>query len=215
MSEQRYDIVDAADDICREAYNFALFGLKAFYKVSNLEALKQSFDAYSLSKFSQSVEFFQYEHDKIDDKKRKEFYEDLKYNEQNLAYLYSMFEKARTATFSIHMRILARLSALLIENKRLNYYESSLLSNINTLNEEDFRIFKKVVNENITNDSNIEYDSKIYDEISSLYKFQNIGILSHAKGSIVVFSGDKWGITFSLNTYSRELHDILVEIFEE
>lgn len=213
MSGQIYDIVDAAEDACKEVYNFGLFGLKAFYKVTNMEALKTSYDEYALSRFAQTVEIFQYEHESIDWEIRKEFYEDLKYNEQNLAYLYSMFERSRSSTFLIHMKILAKLSALLIKNKTLNYFESSLLANINLLNEDDFIIYKKVIKNYINEQDTITYITEKYEEIISLNKFQNIGILSQ-DGNLTAMGNNenKYGMIFRLNKYSQEFYDTLVEI---
>jgi len=203
MGGQRYDIVDAAEDACKEVYNFGLFGLKAFYKVTNMEALKTSYDEYALSRFAQTVEIFQYEHENIDWERRKVFYEDLKYNEQNLAYLYSMFERSRSSTFLIHMKILAKLSALLIKNKTLNYFESSLLANINLLNEDDFIIYKKVIKNYINEQYTITYITEKYEEIISLNKFQNIGILSQ-DGNLTAMGNNKnkYGMIFRLNKYS-------------
>lgn len=216
MSGQRYDIVDAVEDACKEVYNFGLFGLKAFYKVTNMEALKTSYDEYALSRFSQTVEIFQHEHENIDWERRKEFYEDLKYNEQNLAYLYSMFEKSRSSTFLIHMKILAKLSSSLIENKTLNYFESSLLANINLLNEDDFIIYKKVIKNYINEQDTITYITEKYEEIISLNKFQNIGILSQ-DGDLTAMGNNenKYGMIFRLNKYSQEFYDTLVEILGE
>lgn len=214
MCREKYDIVAAAEIGCKELYNFGLFGLNAFYKVSNLESLKQSFDAYSLSRFSQAIEAFQYEHEKIDREKRKEFYEDLKYNEQNLAYLYSMFEKARTSTFLIHMKILARLSSLLIENKKLNYWQSSLLANINSLTEDDFKYLynlqkNKITSPLYTNDSC---------QVSAINKFIQSGILSVNESSkTVIGSPDDFNFTinFMLNEFSEELFNLLDLIIDE
>ncbi|MCG3663019.1 hypothetical protein [Aliarcobacter butzleri] len=209
MSEQRYDIVDVADDICKESYNFGLFGLKVFYKVSNLEALHQSFNAYAISRFSQTIEVFQHEHEKIDEEKRKEFYKDLKYNEQNLAYLYSMFEKARTSSFLIHSKILAWLSTYLVENKGLNYYQTALLANIDTLNELDFKYFYELLKEN--NTDNICTENPI--KITVIKKFIQIGILSYNESTLI--GGNGQTVFFEKNQFSNELIKLLDLIFEQ
>lgn len=207
MNEQRYDIVDIADEVCKGAYDFAKFGLMAFYKVSNLEALNQSLNAYSISRFSQAIEAFQHEHEKISQEKRKEFYEDLKYNDQNLAYLYSMFEKARTSSFLIHSKILAWLSIYLIENKELNYYQASLLANIDSLNELDFKYFYELLKEN--NTDNISEKDPI--KITVIKKFIQIGILSF-NDSIYV-GGNGQTVHFEKNEFSKKLLEILDLIF--
>lgn len=137
MSGQRYDIIDVAEEMSKGAYNLGYFVLNGFCKVTNLEALKQSYDAYQISRFSQTIEDFQFEHDKLSENEKRDFYKDLKYNEQNLHYLHSLFNKSRESIFLIHMKILSKLSAELIKNKDLNYFQSTLLANINILNEDD------------------------------------------------------------------------------
>ena len=57
----KYDIIDAAEDVCKEGYNFGVFVCSAFYEVSNISTLKKSYDAYSISRFSQTIEAFQNE----------------------------------------------------------------------------------------------------------------------------------------------------------
>lgn len=207
MNEQKYDIVDIADDVCKGAYDFAKFGLKAFYKVSNLEVLNQSFNAYSISRFSQTIEAFQHEHEKISQEKRKEFFQDLKCNEQNLAYLYSMFEKARTSSFLIHSKILAWLSVYLISNKELDYYQSSLLANIDSLNELDFKYFHELLKENLTD--NISTDNPI--KITVIKKFIQIGILSF--NDSIYIGGNVKTVHFERNEFSKELLEILDLIY--
>ena len=44
MSEQRYDIVDMADDASAFGFSLGKSALKYVYKVSSLEALKESFN---------------------------------------------------------------------------------------------------------------------------------------------------------------------------
>jgi len=217
MVAQRYDIVDIATDTCKGIYNFSLFCLKAFYRVSNLEDLKSSYDDYALSRFSQTVEVFQYEHVKIDKNRRKEFYEDLKYNEQNLAYLYSMFEKSRTSTFLIHMKILAKLSGTLIENKSLNYYESALLANISSLNELDFIALQKALEKNreipITEKCIWRKDDgvSLY-ELIGIKKFINIGIINEDIALYPNNGGEMKSVNFIKNEYSDVILNILDEI---
>lgn len=217
MDVQRYDIIDAVEDACKEVYNFGLFGLKAFYRVSNLEALKSSYDEYTLAKFAQTVEVFQYEHEKIDKNRRKEFYEDLKYNEQNFAYLYSMFEKSRTSTFLIHMKILAKLSVSLIENKSLNYYESALLVNISSLNEVDFISLHKALKKNreISISERCQWgkdDGASLYELIAIKKFINIGIINEDIALYVNNGGEMKLVNFIKNEYSYEILNILDEI---
>lgn len=137
MSKQRYDTVDATEDASKVGYSVVVFAAKAFYQVSGIEALKNSMDAYVLSRFSQRLEYFVHEHGKLSDKDKKNFYDSLSTNQQTLNYLYEFIEQARTTTFELHAKLLARLSVELINNKGLNYFQSTLLSNINRLNADD------------------------------------------------------------------------------
>lgn len=137
MSKQRYDVIDAAEDASKVGYSVVVFAKKAFYQVSGIKTLRNSMDAYMLSRFSQRLEYFVHEHETLTYKEKKEFYDDLKNNKQNVNYLYEFVEKARTTTFDIHARIYAVISAKLIKNKTLSYFENDLLSNLHLFNEED------------------------------------------------------------------------------
>ena len=182
MMERKYEIVDAAEDAAKVGYSFAVFGLKFFYQVSNLEALKNSYDAYALSRFSQAIEAFQFDHEKLSENEKRDFYDDLKYNEQNLHYLYSLFDKARSSTYLLHMKILARLSANLIKNKTLNYHESTFLANINVLNEEDldrfYNVLKDVDLEKITmKNEKILFTIDSYTDHYIFEKLKTVGLI--------------------------------------
>jgi hypothetical protein len=165
MSIKRYDIIDAAEDACKVGYSISVFSLKAFYKVSNLEALKDSWDEYTISRFSQRLEYFIFEHNKLSIEEKKDFYTDLSNNKQNLNYLYEFIDKSRTTIYDLHAKLLARLSVELIKNGQLNYYESNLLSNINQLNDLDLI---KIHNE--LKDKNLE-EIKTY--IFKISNYQN------------------------------------------
>lgn len=139
MSEQRYDIIDAAEDAAKVGYAVGTFVSRAFYQISNIEALKNGYDAYNIERFAQRLEMFNQEHEKLTIEEKKEFYDELKFNKQNQNYLYDFVEKARTTTYEIHSQIYAVLSKRLVKNKGLNYYEDLILSNLYLLNEEDLR----------------------------------------------------------------------------
>ncbi|MGB6329660.1 MAG: hypothetical protein WBF48_12115 [Halarcobacter sp.] len=187
MREQRYDIVDAAEDASKVGYSVGVFAAKAFYQVSGIEALKNSVDAYMLSRFSQRLEYFVHEHENLTYNEKKEFYDDLKSNKQNLNYLYEIIENTRTTTYELHAQILAKLSCKLIKNKEFNFYESSLLANLYTLTNEDFLTYKLVMNSLIKEekkDINEMYGNTLILETNlhwhfiSIQKFLNIGIIS-------------------------------------
>jgi hypothetical protein len=183
MSAQRYDVVDASEDACKEAYSVGVFAFKLFYQVSTLEALKNSMDAYMLSSFSQRLEYFTYEHNKLSNNEKKAFYDDLKSNKQNVNYLYTVVESARTTTHEIHAQLLARLSVELIKNKEFNFYENALIANLHTLTNDDLLIYKNVMNgfleDKIMNiGSSLIFETIEHRSFISIQKFLNIGIIS-------------------------------------
>lgn len=137
MSKQEYTIIDIAEDCAKFGYSITVFMAKFFYQVSNIETLKNSMDAFMISRFKQRLEYFTFEYDKLSKSEKKSFYEDLKSNKQNQNYLYELVEKSRTSTFDIHAKIYAVISAKLVKNKRLSYFENDLLSYLHLLNEED------------------------------------------------------------------------------
>ncbi len=230
MSEQRFDIVDAAEDAAKVGYSFGVFAFKAFYRVSGIEALIQSYNDYEISKLSQTIENFQYEQDKLNVNQRKEFYEDLKYNEQNLAYLHSLFNKSREATFLVHMKILSKLSSSLVENKTLNYHESTLLSNIDILNEDDFIKFHCVlkaffdkegedIDTTIMKEHKITYVVSSYTDQFIFDKLIRVGLIldsSDIDGGL--FPEDISHLqdhTFYIHEFTREIYKFMNEIIKE
>ncbi|AXH14386.1 hypothetical protein CP985_05550 [Malaciobacter mytili LMG 24559] len=138
MNEQRYDIVDMAENASAFGFSLGKGALKYIYKVSSLEALKDSFNAFDFERLLQRCEYFVYEHDKISENTKKEFYADLKHNTQNQNFIYEFVEKLRTTPFDLNARIVARLSSELVKNKSLNYYESIILTNIHMFNNIDW-----------------------------------------------------------------------------
>ncbi|MCG3658585.1 hypothetical protein [Aliarcobacter butzleri] len=216
-------VIDAAEDICKGAYNFGLFALNVFYRESSIKALKESFDAYQIEKLSQVIEDFQYEHSKIDDDKKREFYEDLKYNKQNLEFLYSLFEKSRKSTYIIHMKLLAYLSRSLVNAKELNYQEKTLLSSIDILNDEDLIHFYKVldgINMDIDianiNKTILRFSISTYDEYYIFEKILRAGlIIEHkhtAAGGLSFYKpNDKISQdrSFIIHNFTVEIYDFL------
>jgi len=217
MSVQRYDIVDVAEDVSKVGYSIGVFVANAFYQVSGIEDLKNSMDAYMVSRFSQRLEYFTHEHDKLSVDEKKAFYNDLKNNKQNVNYLYEFVEKARTTTFELHARIYAILSARIVKNGELNYYESALLANISSLNEVDFISLQKALEKN----SVIPISERCIwgkDDGASLYeligikKFINIGIINEDIALLPNGGGEIKSVNFIKNEYSDEILNILNEI---
>lgn len=148
----KYNLVDIAEEIAQEGYNIGLFACKFFYQESKLESLKNCMDDYIVNRFSQRLEYFAYEHSKISDKEKKEFYNDLVTNNKNLNYLYEFIENARRTTYEMQAKFLARLSVELIRNKTLQYQEAELINIVLQLNDMDFLSIKNnlILPENAT-----------------------------------------------------------------
>lgn len=205
MNKNKYDIIEVAEDLAKTGYSIGSFACKYFYKVSSLEVLNDSMDAYKLSRFKQRLEYFTHEHENISNKEKEDFYSDLKNNTQNLDYLYEFIEKTRTSTYDIHAKILSKLSVSLIKRKGLNYYESSLVSNLSTLNEDDFLIFYFAVLNNKTLTFELQ-DNKTNTDIIAMTKFANIGFLNKKE--------DTKYIKFIPTHYVEVFHNILEEILD-
>lgn len=229
--EKRYDIVDAAEDAAKVGYSVGVFSCKFFYQVSGIEALKNSMDTYIVSRFSQRLEYFRHEHDSITEDEKREFYEDLKNNKQNLNYLYEVIEKARTATHELHAKILAVLSRELIRNKEFNFYESSLVANIHTLTYDDLITYKQVLRETHAEslDKNNEIHGSLlthttfdYRSYISIQKFLNIGMLSYPQEKAITpilnlekTNSFRKSMDFVANDYSLILMAILQHCIDD
>lgn len=225
MNKQKYDIVDIAEDISKEGYSIGVFASKAFYHVSGINALSEAMTAYSAERFKQRLEDFAFEHNKLSENEKKEFYNNLKSNKQNLNLLYEFVEKARTSTYDLHAKILAKLSANLVKNGDLNYHEKTLLSNIDILNDEDFIKFYEVLkNSNI--EINVVEKEKIQFPITTYmeyYIFENL-----EKAGLIVRYSRSGGMNFAppdeevlkdkyfyIHNFTKEIFLFLKSIFEE
>ncbi len=209
--------IEVIEEMSKTVYSIGTFVAKVFYKVYNIEALKNGLDAYMLERFKRRLENFTYEHNKLSDNEKQAFYEDLKSNKQNLNYLYEFVEKARTTTFDLHAKILARLSVDLIKNKKLNYYESSLIVNINSLTDNDIMLFyKQLINLKMTpNENNLKVwllNFNEFEEEIAIRKFINIGIITEDRSSSLSFDMQKHPFKFYKTDYTDKLLEILDEI---
>lgn len=73
MENNKYDLIDVTNDISKIAYSIVGFTCKYIYKVTNLEALRDSMDYFMLSRFSQRLEYFTFEHNKLTKNEKKTF----------------------------------------------------------------------------------------------------------------------------------------------
>lgn len=209
--------IEVIEEMSKMGYAVGTFAARVFYQVSNVEALKNGLDAFMHERFSQRLEYFIYEHDKIGNKEKESFYEDLKGNKQNLNYLYEFVEKSRTTTFDLHAKILARISVNLVKNKKLGYYESSLISNMNIFNESDFLMFFKMLKnlEKTIDNSNTYYwaiDTNNMEEEISLRKFMSVGIILENTSMGVTTYEKRQPIRFYKSDFTDDLINILNEV---
>ena len=176
---KKYDLLEAVEDASKINYSVGVFATKFFYQVSGINALVKSMDSYVLSRFSQRLEYYIYEHNNLSSKQKELFYNDLKNNQQNLNFLYEFIEKTRVTTFDLHARLLARLSVNLIKNNELSYFESNLLSNISTLNDVDIKKIYAFLKEHEYEESDNEVDFKFdnFNCITTFNKAIQIGII--------------------------------------
>lgn len=156
------DLIDIAEEISEFGYSATKFACSYFYKVSNLEALKESKDSFMVSRFAYRLESIALEHNKIPENIKQHFYKNLIHNKQNVNYLYELIEKTRTTTFELHARILARLSVHLIRNNNLSYSEVTLLTSIDSLNDLDLKNLYTNFYSNIRIDKNNKANTGVY-----------------------------------------------------
>ena len=155
-------------------------------------------------RFKIRLQDFAHEEERSSDRSKKKFYEDIDNNKINI--LFDLLEKARTTTYDLHAKILAKLYSRLLQNGKLDYYEHALLANINSLSDLDFMYFHNLVKNKpksplMTNDD-CEY--------IAINKFIQIGILS--KSGLTHFGGDENGklpIDFQINDFSKNLFETL------
>lgn len=116
--------------------------------------------------------------------------------------------------------LLAKLLIQKIKNGSLNYYESSLFSNINTLTFEDFEIYYNAYRNHTVNSNENIFETKTSLEnrffITSLDKFKSIGIISHANSIDESLFPDaiEIKIVFVKTFFSEIFFDYLKEFFE-
>ena len=216
--KNKYNIVDAAEDAARCGYSVGVFASKLFYQVSGIKDLRSCMDSYIASRFEQRLEYFTYEHDKLSPEQKETFYTNLKENKQHINYLYEFIEKARTTTYDIHAKILAKLSANLIQNGELSYEESSFFDNLLLLNETDIKEFYRMISQGAQTEM-FQYTVEIQDPFIDhiiINKFIHAGLLfslSEAKGQLQEMSED--GLTFQtieLTLGSDSIFRILKEV---
>ncbi|MGB6329657.1 MAG: hypothetical protein WBF48_12100 [Halarcobacter sp.] len=194
MIENKYEIIDTVEDASKVGYAFTQFALRIFYGVSGVESLKNGMDRYMVERFSQRLEYFTFEQEHLTKEQKKEFYDDLKYNKQNIAYMYELIDEARRTVYDFHARILAKVCVELVKNKDLTYFQSSLLANLQSLTSRDIDKIYNFLEEYIEiDDYNKEllFKVKDYEDIVVFQKCMQLGITTNVdtRGRLGNFQG--------------------------
>ena len=120
--------------IGQEGYSIAAAAVSTLLKAKG-ELVAHTIGTYKNTRFNIRLEDFAYEEDNLTDDEKKEFYRNI--DNKKLNYLFELLDKARTSTYDLHAKILAKLYGNLLINGELNYFQSTLLENLNILNEHD------------------------------------------------------------------------------
>lgn len=206
MGHKEDYILEIVEDVVKQGHSIVKATLNTLFKVHGGDLILSAKDTYFNERFKWRLEDFVAEEKNICDEDIKKFYENI--NHQQLNYLFELFEKARTSTFDLHAKILSKLYANLLQNRKLSYYESVLLSNINVLIEQDFLTFRNTLNnikdKNLTVHTRIPFTTQ--EELHSIQKFINLGILINH--DVIYFDGlgkkeflELYRTEFSLDLY--------------
>ena len=187
----------------KEGYALIKAAVSTLHK-SKVEVASHFMHRFMDERFKIRLNDFTYEEERLSDTSKKKFYEDI--DNKNINIIFDLLEKARTTTYDLHAKILAKLYSRLLQNGKLDYYEHALLANINSLSDLDFMYFYNLVKNKpksplMTNDD-CEY--------IAINKFIQIGILS--KSGLTHLGSDENGklpIDFQINDFSENLFKTL------
>ena len=144
----------------------------------------------------------------IKEEELNKFIENLHGLEKDL--LYVVIKKSLDSKDKIVIFILANVLAKKIKNKELNYYEESLVSNIDTLTEFDFKNYINIIDNLTQEDEGFNLKSKTDEDEISMLKFINIGIIKEDRENLIVANRD---INILKTSYSDEFYDILKKYY--
>jgi len=145
-------LIAFGEELGKEGYSIVKAGLNTFYKAKG-EIAAYTIDTYMNIRFEIRLEDFTYEQERLSKEQKESFYENI--NARQLNFLFELLEKARTSTYDLHAKILARLYSNLILNGNLDYHESTFLANISILNDEDiYTIYNFLKNKKDVDDFN-------------------------------------------------------------
>ena len=189
--------------VSKEGYAFTTAAVSTLYK-SKVELASHFMHKFMDERFKIRLQDFICEEERLSDRSKKKFYEDI--DNEKINILFDLLEKARTTTYDLHAKILAKLYSRLFQNGKLDYYEHALLANINSLSDLDFMYFHNLVKNKPKSPLMTSDDC----EYIAINKFIQIGILS--KSGSTYLGGDGSGklpIDFQINDFSKNLFKTL------
>jgi len=145
----------------------------------------------------------------IEEEELNAFIENLYGLEKDL--LYVVIKKSLDSKDKIVIFILANVLAKKIKNNELNYYEESLVSNIDTLTEFDFKNYINIIDNLTQEDEGFNLKSKTDEDEISMLKFINIGIIKENRENLIIANRD---INLLKTSYSDEFYDILKNFYK-
>lgn len=120
---------------------------------------------------------------------------------------------------NLQLYIMSYLTEQYIKNKDLDYYEKKLYYNINTLSEDDFKIFYCLFTDNFIDKKNPKIHVNHYKKkeiISiSLNRFSNLGLLILKMSFTKNFEIIKNKENYVCSEYSKKLYDCLDNYFKD
>jgi tRNA splicing endonuclease len=210
------------EELGKVEYSIVKAAANTFYKTKG-ELAAYTIDNYMNTRFEIRLEDFAFEQEKLTDKQKQNFYENINYKQLN--FLFELLDKARTSTYDLHAKILAKLYGNLILNGNLDYHESTFLANINIMNDEDLLKFYKLLNEFfnkkgldidtfIMKQEKLEFETKTYTDIYIYDKLLRVGLIVETNlgrgADLALYSGSSkdfyiYSFTKSMYLYLKEI----------
>ena len=216
-------LLDFTNELGKEGYSIVKAGVKTFYKVKG-ELAAYTIDNYMNTRFEIRLEDFEYEQEKLSQEAKKNFYKNI--DAKQLNFLFELLERARTSTYDLHAKILARLYGNLVSKGKLDYHESTLLSNINIMNDEDFFKFYSLLDDffekksididnMIMKQECLEFEIGSYTDLYIYDKLLRVGLISKTNifdaGNLTASGEVK---LFYIHNFSQEMYILLKEILD-
>lgn len=213
-----YGIIDLVEEAAREGYGLVGFTIKSVMGFTGVNSLVAALDSYGAFRFQERLKDFAFAEENVSQEKFKEFYDGLRSNSKHMNYIYAMFECAMKSAFDINAKIASYLYRELIQKGELNYQEMSLLSNLLSLSENDYRNYFDLmcVVKNINDSSDIYIISNRTNEQEvSLKKFILIGIIIEDRRSYAGEENIREPIRFYKSEYADKFMIILNSVLDK